>query len=168
MKHFWIYLLLVCSAAHVASAKDDEPLKQTYEGNIRGLRALMVDLQQNQPAIYQKLKSEFTSLDERQSRADTIAYTAYGISAGFAVYGIAKVFGAFKSSTGESTFTLTPFLLSLGASTAGSWIYFLTRPSPQEYLDFTNRHNRLNKKEQLQWNLGLGPKGASVGFAYNF
>jgi hypothetical protein len=150
------------------SEKDDE-LRQNYEGNIRGIRALMQDLQKNQPQIHRKLESDFTALDTKQSRADTIAYITYGTSAAFAAYGIASWFGLFKSKEdGSSGASFTPFLISLGTSFVGGWAYYFTRPSPQEYLDFTNRHNRLNKKQQLQWNLSLAPEGAAIGLAYQF
>lgn len=164
---YFIYLLLFSSLSASAESSKNE-LQQTYEGNIRGIRALMADLHENQPEIFQKLNADFRDLDSRQSHADTIAYSAYGISAGLAIYGFAKCFGAFNSRDGNSGFTFTPFLLSLGTSLLGGLAYGLTRPSPQEYLDFTNKHNRLNKQRQLQWNLTLTPKSSALGVALNF
>lgn len=146
----------------------DDELRQNYEGNIRGIRALMQDLHKNQPNIHRKLEADYLALDSKQSKADTIAYVTYGTSAAFALYGIVKWFGVFKSEDGSSGASFTPFLLSLGTSFVGGWAYYFARPSPQEYLDFTNRHNRLNKKQQLQWNVSLAPKGAAVGVAYQF
>jgi hypothetical protein len=185
MKIFLIALSLLTAASALADTvgsprpeeatrKDENEIQRTYEGNIRGIRALMADLESEQPKIHQKLKLDFDSLDSRQSKADTIAYVAYGTSIGFAAYGISKWFGLFKSADNadgsSSGASFTPFLISLGVSLVGGWAYYITRPSPQEYLDFTNKHNRLNKSRQLQWNISfdLRKDGAGAGVAYYF
>jgi hypothetical protein len=156
----------------VKAADEDPPYRQTYEGNIRGIRALMGDLEENQPSIFRKLKPEFDDLDRRQSRADTIMYVSYGASGFFFLYGMARWFGAFHSNSGtdDSGFSFTPFLLSMGTWLVGSGVYLAERPSQQEYLDFTNHHNRINKKQQLDWKVGFDFKHAApvAGVAFYF
>ncbi len=173
MKFFLLLFLFCDGGARAAETKPalqktkDGSLKQTYEGNIRGIRALMSDLKKNQPDIHQKLNHDFRDLDDRQKKADRIAYGTYGVAAAFAAYGFAQWFGLVNSSP-ENRVSFTPFLISLGVSFGGGWLYYAARPSPQEYLDFTNKHNRLNSRQQLEWDTTFKHRGASVGLAYRF
>ena len=149
------------------NARRDDDLKQTYEGSIRGVRALMRDLKEEQPAIYRKLQAEYEELDRRQTRADIVLISTYGASAAIGLYGMARAFGTFGEG---KPFSFTPFVISLGLGTVGTWSYFFMRPSGQEYLNFTNRHNRLNRRRQLEWDTSfrLLPGGAGAEVALRF
>lgn len=142
-------------------AKDDEELVQNYEGGIRGLRSLMRDLKDENPKVHDALFSDYKRLNRRHNTGMAILVGGGLGGAALSVVGFLKFMkGGDEAVNGEDSdagdekakkgFYL--FLGGIGVSAVSFWVSQPFFPDQQDYKDFTNKHNKLNKKSQLRWN----------------
>lgn len=147
---------------------------EQYIGSIQGIDSYMEKLRTTNPKLYRQLEPDYLSLSRRQQTGQIVIYSLLGAGAVLALYGLtesAKSVSSDSYSSGSRSDGMTPMLLGFGVLLLAWPASRLLLPEPQDYLDFTNKHNRLNPRHPLRWQLSAGPRvdgGANLALNYSF
>jgi hypothetical protein len=142
---------------------------QIYDASVKGLRKYVDSLKDENPHLYGKLDPDIRNFESQQSNA----YIGMGVSGGVMLAGLGltlyplisgniseKSLGLVYAGTGVTILGVLGFACS-------SWIF---APSREDFLDFMNKHNRLNPNNKLDLKMGFVPTlgGGSLAASLRF
>lgn len=129
---------------------DDEKIERSYEGGIRGLKALMKNLKEENPKVHETLLPDYTKLRRRYNTGAWISWSSTIVGLGLAGFGFARFVSTMgDDDSGPEGFGL--FAIGAGIPVIGYFVSAPFFPSEQDYKNFTNKHNKINKKSQIRW-----------------
>ena len=139
-----------------------------YSNDYQGVKSLMYDLQTTDQDIYVKILPAFKNIQQKRKKAIWVGAGGVVVGSALSVVGLSSVMNSVNSANAEnSSLKMLDFkgagLIILGGSvfTTSIMASALMFPRDSDYYNFINVHNRINKKQKIEWKVGISP------FAYN-
>jgi hypothetical protein len=157
-------------------SRADAKTQKTYSESPEGMRSLLKDLERNQRKVYLELKPEGERLISKMETAQAVSlYSTLG-GIGVMGYTLIRTFSGSSESPSEgSDFNFfTGVIVSAGLIVGGRIATYFLSPDRQEVLDFINKHNELNPKDQLEHKTTISitmtedQRGGRLGLQYHF
>lgn len=132
-----------------SSAKENSVTIREYDGSIRGIKALMAELKSEDPQVHEALLPNYAKLRRRHNLGSSVLWGGRIAGVGLVSAGIARILITHDNDDDTKGFGLV--LIGALVPLTGRFLSTLFYPSEQDYKEFTNKHNRINRKSQIQW-----------------
>lgn len=140
---------------------------QYFDGSLSGLREYFDEyLMETNKKAYKKLNPKLKKLERNQRYAWAIGGVAV---AGGLIYGLTGLGDIGNCDLLDSACEAreeeksnNALLISSALIIGGGIAFYVLNPSRKDIMRVINRHNKINKKAPLKWQLGLTPAGESV------
>ena len=149
--------MILSSPVNAQEDKSDINIEQYYEGSLNGLREYMDIIRDENNELFETLNPDLKILEDRKTKS---GYIQWGL---FLAGAIMITSSGSTSSDGE--YKIDKGLLYGGTILgAGSFMFAnMYFDEKVETRKFINRHNRLNKKSPLKFNVSVNPNTQQYG-----
>jgi hypothetical protein len=139
---------------------------QMYPFGLDGIKSYMRDIQNENPELYTALKPDMDDLDKRTSSGWTymiggnvlgIGIVVTSIVLGTTVLAEKKEFMGETHSTPNMGIMIGGSLVGAGIMAIGTIVGLSSMPKDEDYYNFVNKHNRLDKENPIKVELGYNP-----------
>lgn len=136
---------------------------QYYEYSISGLGKYVDTVEKEDPKLHAIIKPKYEDLRYQRNLAVSLA-TASVITGATMIYG-SMSFAATKSDDGSNSINGYMYTGGILTMILSPGLYYLFKPSHEDFLDFINLNNRSKPENPLRLSLDIKPSSNQFGFS---
>jgi hypothetical protein len=149
-----------------------------YEGNLKGLRKYLEKDVKKNPELYDQLDPKLAKLERQRILGLTVMGVGLAGGIGVCFWAVDQKSQCQKRYPNDLTNSnrencekpMDQVMIASGIAMLGGWLVgSIISPGRDEFMDFVNDHNELNKESPLKFQLGLVPsEPIGVKLSYQF